>query len=160
MVSYQVLMVSRQAIERPVGGRDVRVVIGTINALRGFLVPTGPGCPVEILAVKIRRHLIRLIEEETLLDSELEWAFAVLQLTPENAIKELMVLLEFVLIGFNELLHHRRQPRSSPAFVAQPGNPDPAVLQDDLIGVLVVGHYRRTAVEGVVGIDEPLLGGQ
>jgi integrase len=74
MVSHQTLMISRQPIKHPVSGSDMGIVIGAVHTFRSFLVPTRPCTPVDVAAIEIRRHLIGLIVEETLLHSVLDRA--------------------------------------------------------------------------------------
>ena len=47
------------------------------------------------------------------------------------------------------------EPRR-PALVSEAGDPDAAVLRDDLVRLAIEGHHRRAALERVRRIDEPL----
>src|SRR5215470_5862606 len=120
-------------------------------------VPTGPRGPVEILTVKIRRHLIGLIVEKAFAHTELLLAIFVLQASPEYAVNKLLKLIQLIFIGLAQLLYDRRYPRASPSLVSKTCNPRTAVLHDDLIRLVVVAHEGRSAMKRIRCIREPLL---
>src|SRR5690348_3230927 len=99
-------MISSQPIHYPIGGGHVRIVKRAIHLLGSFLAPASPTVPIQVVAVVIRRKLVRLVVEQTLADSVLFLAFAVLKMSPEHSVDELLKFGEFLLVGLPKLLHH------------------------------------------------------
>ena len=160
MVGDQSLVVARQAIQHPVGGSDVRIVVGPIHSFGRFHAPAGPTAPIEIAAIVIRRQLIGLIVEQTLAHAIWMWAVPELQAAPEHAIHELLNLVELFVVGLAQLFHDGREPGTRAALITQASNPHTAVLRNDLVGFAIIAHDRGAAMEGILRIDKPLLGGQ
>ena len=160
MVGDQALVVARQAIQHPVGGSDVRIVVGPIHSFGRFHAPAGPTAPIEIAAIVIRRQLIGLIVEQTLAHAIWMWAVPELQAAPEHAIHELLNLVELFVVGLAQLFHDGREPGTRAALITQASNPHTAVLRNDLVGLAFIAHDRGATMEGILRIDKPLLGGQ
>src|SRR5438128_3954943 len=72
-------MITSQAIHRPVGRDDVRIVVATANRLSIALLPTRPGGPVQRRIVLKSRHVRRRVIEQTFTHAILVWAVAILQ---------------------------------------------------------------------------------
>src|SRR5215471_15073841 len=121
-------MISSQSIEDPICRGHMRVVVGSVDRLGCLLVPTGPRFPVELAVVKVGSHLVGLIIEKTLADSEGTRSVFGLQHSPKNVIYELLNFDQFVFVWLHKFFHHSRKPGTGAAFIAQPGNPDSAIL--------------------------------
>src|SRR5213593_1802526 len=109
-------MITSQAIHRPVGRDDVRIVVATANRLSIALLPTRPGGPVQRRIVLKSRHVRRRVIEQTFTHAILVWAVAILQAAPEDLVDELFVLGDLFLVGLAELFHGYRQPGAGAAF--------------------------------------------
>src|SRR5689334_2123293 len=156
MIRDQPLMVTSQSIEDPIRCGYVWVIVRTVNGLRCLLVLTSPRFPVELAVVIVWGHLVGLIVEKALADSEGVQTLLRLQYSPKDVVYELLDLDQFILVRLDELFHHRGKPGSGAAFVAQTSDPGSAILQDHLIDFTVVGDRRRCTVERIVSVREPL----
>src|SRR5581483_90124 len=74
-----------------------------------------------------------------------------------HSVDELLNFGKLLLVGLPEFLHHKREPRTRPGFLAQSRDPDTTVLLDDLICFAVITDGRRSAMEWIVGVDQPLF---
>src|SRR5487761_404522 len=157
MAGDEALMIASQPVKHPVCRRDMRIIEGAVNGLRLLLVPTRPTAPIQIVPVVTPQDRTGLIVEQALPDTVRQPTMLILDAAPQNAIDELLILVELFLIGLPKLFHDRREPRSRTALIAQAGDPNAAVLRDDPVVLPVVGHHRRTAMERVTGVDKPLL---
>jgi hypothetical protein len=135
----------------------VGIVVGAIDGLRRLLIPTGPGFPVKVAAIEGRGHLVGLVVEETLAHAVLPGVVIELEVAIHHAVHELFDLVDFLLIWLIELFHDSGEPRSGTALVAEPGNPDATILQDDLVEFAIEGHHRGRAMKWIFGVGEPLL---
>src|SRR5581483_2479214 len=140
-----------------VRGGDMRIIERAVHLLGSFLAPARPAVPVQVVAVVVRRQFVRLVVEKTLAHSILLLAVAVLQMSPEHSVDELLNFGKLLLVGLPEFLHHKREPRTRPGFIAQSRDPDTTVLLDDLICFAVITDGRRSAMEWIVGVDQPLF---
>ena len=110
MIGHKAGMIPRQPVHDPVRRGHVRVIVGSVNSLRSFLIPAGPAPPVQVAAIVAGGQLVGLIVEEALADAVLLWPILILELPPKNAVDELLELRHFLGIGIPELLHSQSQP--------------------------------------------------
>src|SRR2546422_1098590 len=103
-------MITSQAIHRPVGRHDVRIVVATADRFSVALLPTRPGGPVQRRIVLKPWHVRRRVIEQTLTHAILVWAVAILQAAPQDLVDELLVLFNLLFPGLAKLLHGRCQP--------------------------------------------------
>ncbi len=88
MLGDKPLRVARQSVERPVGGDDVRIVVGASKVGGSFDVPACPALPVDAGIVVVGRHGVGLVVEEALVYAVFVIAGALLQMSPQNAVDE------------------------------------------------------------------------
>jgi hypothetical protein len=118
MIRHQLFMIASQAVQHPVRSRYMRIIVGAIDSLRCRFVPTRPCTPVEVAAIVSRRHIVRLVVEETLPHAVGMGTLFELQTAPQNSVDELLQFLQFLFVRLNEFFHDRRQPGSSAALIA------------------------------------------
>src|SRR6266498_1359175 len=156
MVGHEPLIVACQVIHHPIQRRNMGIIVGAVDPLGVLLVPTSPCTPVEVFAVIPGRHLVRLIVEKALANAVLVFSIFVLQSAPDDAIDELLELVNLHLVGLNEFLHDGRDPGATTALIAEAGDPGATILHDNLLFLAIVGHYRWAAIDRIIGIDEPI----
>src|SRR5579862_5304861 len=87
-------------------------------------------------------------------------AIFVLQSTPKSAVDKLLQLFKFFPVGLNQFFHESRKPGPAAALISEASNPSATVLHDNLVCFAIVCHHRRTAMEWILRVDVPLLGGE
>src|SRR5579863_1292420 len=97
----------------------MRIVVGAIDFLAGFLVPACPAAPIEIAAIEIGGKFVGLVVEQTLPCTVFFWSIVILQVTPENAIDKLLIFFELFFVRLAEFLHGSGEPRARAAFISQ-----------------------------------------
>src|SRR6476469_8321636 len=118
MIRYQPLMIAGHTVQHPTRSRHMRIVVGAVDSLGCRFVPTSPCAPVEVSAIVSRRHLVRLVVEETLSHSVGMRTLFVLQPPPQNSVDELLQFLQFLFVGLDEFFHNGREPGASSALIA------------------------------------------
>src|SRR5215467_10851710 len=133
MVRNETLIIAGYPVHGPIRGDDMRVVICAIHSLGRGLVPAGPCCPIETRIVREGRKRCGIVVEQAFPDTVLARTFAVLQISPQNAINKLFEFLYFVFPRLPEFLHRSGEPRTRSPFISESGNPRPRILEDDTV---------------------------
>ena len=149
MVRNEPVIISRKAIENPVRGRHVRVIVGTVCCFRCLLVPAGPCFPVEVASVEAGRHLVGLVIKEALAHAVLAFAFLKLEAAVDDPVDEFLDFADFFSVGFAELFHNCSQPGAGTPLIAKARDPHAAVLHDDFASFAIVGHHGGSAMKRI-----------
>src|SRR5215475_12030277 len=148
VVRNETFITARYPVHGPIRGDDMRVVICPVHSLGRGLVPAGPCCPIETRIVREGRKRCGIVVEQAFLDTVLARTFAVLQISPQNAINKLLEFLYFVFPRLPEFLHRSREPRTRAPFIPESRNPGAGILENDAVIAAIVGHDGWTTVEG------------
>src|SRR5258708_10480486 len=122
MIRDQAFVVAGEAVKQQVECGNVRIVKGAIDPLGSFVVPTGPSAPLKVAPVIASRQFVGLVVEETFADAVFFLAVLILQAAPNDAIAELLQLLEFFFVVFDDLFPAPGHPGAPTARVPQAGS--------------------------------------